>query len=128
MNSQNPNPFPERNVADEFQSTGECCATPHGIPIPAIETAVSLSETALVGRHGIILADSFKTCHRALSAWFPTFNDPKSSRWIVDRPAAPQTRGWWICCTCGREVNPAVYGDVCPDCGHCKCDHYCTYL
>jgi len=31
---------------------------------------------------------------------------------------------WWICCveTCKREVNPTVWGEICPDCNHPKCD------
>lgn len=34
--------------------------------------------------------------------------------------------GWWECCGggngCGREVNPAIWGNACPDCSHEKCD------
>lgn len=34
-------------------------------------------------------------------------------------------RGWWVCCSCNREVDPLIWTDDCPDCGHTKCD-YCT--
>ena len=29
--------------------------------------------------------------------------------------------GWWVCCQDRREINPALWGDSCPDCSHCKC-------
>lgn len=32
----------------------------------------------------------------------------------------------WVCCGCGREVNPALFGEWCPDCGHIRC-YFCTY-
>jgi len=41
---------------------------------------------------------------------------------IVQHTRAPSTSGWWRCCGCGREVNPDLNNDDCPDCGHHKCD------
>lgn len=38
----------------------------------------------------------------------------------------PSLASWWRCCQCSREVNPAQYGDGCPDCGHESCLYYCT--
>jgi hypothetical protein len=29
---------------------------------------------------------------------------------------------WWRCCKDGRDVNPALWGDNCPDCYHAKCE------
>jgi hypothetical protein len=35
----------------------------------------------------------------------------------------PSLNGWWRCCQegCGREVNPASWGEYCPDCSHTRC-------
>ncbi|KAG4436920.1 hypothetical protein IFR05_007608 [Cadophora sp. M221] len=29
---------------------------------------------------------------------------------------------WWQCCGCHRELNPELYGEDCPDCGHQRCE------
>ncbi|PMD12966.1 hypothetical protein NA56DRAFT_652109 [Hyaloscypha hepaticicola] len=46
---------------------------------------------------------------------------------FIGLPHRPNLRGWWICCQEGRQVNPNIWGDICPDCSHSKCD-YCTRL
>jgi hypothetical protein len=40
----------------------------------------------------------------------------------------PSLRDWWKCCQCRREVNSKLFGTACPDCGHEKCEWYCTNL
>ncbi|KAN0095958.1 hypothetical protein V8E51_014763 [Hyaloscypha variabilis] len=34
---------------------------------------------------------------------------------------------WWRCCKCARDVNPALWGENCPDCSHAKCT-YCESI
>ncbi|KAE9371014.1 hypothetical protein N431DRAFT_425713 [Stipitochalara longipes BDJ] len=34
---------------------------------------------------------------------------------------------WWRCCQCIRDVNPALWGEYCPDCSHTKCG-YCENI
>jgi len=40
---------------------------------------------------------------------------------VTQHTRSPDTSGWWVCCGCDREVNPSLYGEDCPDCGHTKC-------
>lgn len=47
-----------------------------------------------------------------------------------DTPVAcggrPSFAGWWKCCNCNREVNSALCGWSCPDCGHAFGQYCCT--
>jgi hypothetical protein len=46
----------------------------------------------------------------------------------VEYTRRPSTRGWWHCCQCGADNNPAVSGWTCPICYHDKCDYDCYIL
>ncbi|KAL2841345.1 hypothetical protein BJX68DRAFT_245724 [Aspergillus pseudodeflectus] len=37
----------------------------------------------------------------------------------------PDMDGWWLCCHCGWQVNPALGGYRCTTCGHDRCT-YCS--
>lgn len=39
----------------------------------------------------------------------------------------PSMAGWWRCCKCTNDNNPALVEGVCGVCGHAR-DYYCTSL
>lgn len=36
-------------------------------------------------------------------------------------PTRPSMAGWWVCCSCGQENNPAFQMNRCTICGHGQC-------
>lgn len=93
-----------------------------------------------------VLAENFDDVHRPLAeTWGRSANKRQSGndaeyRQIGESKALTITteyvpskgketmKGWWKCCLCSRESDPSFYGESCPDCGHAKCNWYCTNL
>lgn len=59
----------------------------------------------------------------------PTFNTQRpltrSRNHLSSRPGRPSVRGWWRCCSCDSDNNPALAKERCSSCGHQR-DTRCT--